>query len=65
MQSPAEQVQPERGHRNEERIDEDGLPHVGTVIYPGQAYYSKVDCATGMLISFPPQFSLVIPNLAW
>lgn len=25
----------------------DGLPHVGAVIYPGQAYYSKVDCATG------------------
>ena len=49
MQSPAEQVQPEGGHRNEERIDVDGLPHVGTVIYPGQAYYSRVDCATGML----------------
>lgn len=25
----------------------DGLPHVGAVIYPGQAYYSKVDCSTG------------------
>ena len=34
-------------HRNQERIDIDGLPHVGAVIYPGQSYYSKVDCATG------------------
>ena len=45
----AAQVQPEGGQRNEERIDVDGLPHVGAVIYPGQAYYSKVDCATGVL----------------
>ena len=40
-------MQAEGGHRNEERIGVDGLPHVGAVIYPGQAYYSKVDCATG------------------
>ena len=45
----AMQVQPEGNHRNEERIDVDGLPHVGAVVYPGQGYYSKVDCATGDL----------------
>ena len=45
----AAQVQPEGVQRNEERIDVDGLPHAGAVIYPGQAYYSKVDCATGVL----------------
>lgn len=43
------QVRPEGVHRNEERIDVDGLPHVGAVVYPGQGYYSKVDCATGEL----------------
>ncbi len=40
-------MQAEGGHKNEERIDVDGLPHVGAVIYPGQAYNSRVDCATG------------------
>ncbi|CAL5224064.1 g6689 [Coccomyxa viridis] len=40
-------LQSEGNHRNEERIDVDGLPHVGAVVYPGQGYYSKVDCATG------------------
>ena len=49
----AVQVQPEGGQRNEERIDVDGLPHVGAVIYPGQAYYSKVNCATGVLQCIP------------
>ena len=43
------QVQAEGSHRNEERIDVDGLPHVGAVVYPGQGYYSRVDCATGKL----------------
>ena len=43
------QVQAQGSHRNEERIDVDGLPHVGAVVYPGQGYYSKVDCATGAL----------------
>ena len=33
--------------KNDERIDVDGLPHVGAVVYPGQAYYSKVDRASG------------------
>ena len=42
-------MQAQGAHRNEERIDVDGLPHVGAVVYPGQGYYSKVDCATGAL----------------
>ena len=33
--------------RNADRIDVDGLPHVGAVIYPKQAYYSKADKMTG------------------
>ena len=43
------QVKAQGVQRNDERIDVDGLPHVGAVIYPGQAYYSKVDRATGGL----------------
>ncbi|EIE18403.1 beta and beta-prime subunits of DNA dependent RNA-polymerase, partial [Coccomyxa subellipsoidea C-169] len=45
--SPLAQVRSQGVQKNEERIDVDGLPHVGTVVYPGQAYYSKVDRATG------------------
>ena len=31
-----------------ERIGPDGLPHVGAVLYPGQAYYSTLDPQSGM-----------------
>ncbi|CAL8465768.1 g5304 [Coccomyxa elongata] len=40
-------VKPQGVQKNDERIDVDGLPHVGAVVYPSQAYYSKVDCTTG------------------
>ena len=35
-------------HADAERIDVDGLPHVGAVVYPDQAYYSALDRVTGM-----------------
>lgn len=44
------QVKPQGVQKNDERIDVDGLPHVGAVVYPSQAYYSKVDCATGDIL---------------
>jgi hypothetical protein len=49
------QVRQEGQQRHADRIDVDGLPHVGAVIYPGQAYYSKVDRATGVyeILIFP------------
>ena len=34
-------------HRESARIGPDGLPHVGTVLYPGSAYVSRVDSTTG------------------
>ena len=42
-------MRPEGGHKDADRIDVDGLPHVGAVVYPGQAYYSKKDKLTGEL----------------
>ena len=40
-------MKPQGVQKNDARIDVDGLPHVGAVVYPSQSYYSKVDCATG------------------
>jgi DNA-directed RNA polymerase I subunit RPA2 len=34
-------------HKDADRIDSDGLPHVGAVLYPGQAYACTLDTATG------------------
>jgi DNA-directed RNA polymerase I subunit RPA2 len=34
-------------HRDADRVDADGLPHVGAVVYPGQAYACVVDGCTG------------------
>lgn len=34
-------------HADADRIDADGLPHVGAVAYPDQAYYSALDQVTG------------------
>jgi len=34
-------------HADAARIDADGLPHVGAVAYPDQAYYSALDSITG------------------
>ncbi len=51
------QVRAEGVQRNAARIDVDGLPHVGAVVYPGQAYYSKVDRATGALTFSAPHAS--------
>ncbi len=40
-------------HADAERIDVDGLPHVGAVVYPDQAYYSALDRVTGAGLGFP------------
>jgi hypothetical protein len=34
-------------HAQAERIDADGLPHVGAVVWPKQSYYTSVDTLTG------------------
>lgn len=40
-------IQPEGAHKGADIIDEDGLPHIGAPIWPGQSYYSAVDKLTG------------------
>jgi hypothetical protein len=40
-------------HADAARIDADGLPHVGAVAYPDQAYYSALDSITGELLHAP------------
>ncbi|KAK9845769.1 hypothetical protein WJX81_002042 [Elliptochloris bilobata] len=40
-------IQPQAAHANADRVDVDGLPHVGAVAYPDQAYYSALDQVTG------------------
>lgn len=42
------------GQKNGDRIDVDGLPHIGAVIYPKQGYYSKMDSNSGRLTSSQP-----------
>ena len=44
------QVQAEGSYMNADRVDVDGLPHVGSIVYPNQAYYSTVDKVTGTQI---------------
>lgn len=34
-------------HAQAERIDADGLPHVGAVVWPKQSYYTTVDTLSG------------------
>ena len=38
---------PQGIQKNADRIDVDGLPHVGAVIYPKQGYYIKIDSNSG------------------
>ena len=38
-------------HAQAERIDADGLPHVGAVVWPKQSYYTSVDTLTGELLA--------------
>ncbi|KAK9786393.1 hypothetical protein WJX73_005626 [Symbiochloris irregularis] len=40
-------VQPVGGYADAERMGTDGLPHPGTVLYPGQGYYSIVEPISG------------------
>ena len=44
-------VRVQAAHADADRIDTDGLPHVGAVAYPDQAYYSALDQVTGALAS--------------
>lgn len=36
-----------RPHRDAERVDVEGLPHVGSIIWPGQVLYSTKDVVSG------------------
>ena len=40
-------VSPGGSHPDADRIDIDGLPHVGAVLYPAQAWYNTEDVDTG------------------
>lgn len=37
-------------HKDSERVDVDGLPAVGSVIWPGQVYYTTKDTVTGRYV---------------
>ena len=39
-------VKPEGQHKDADRVGLDGLPHVGAVVWPQQAYYGTVDRMT-------------------
>lgn len=41
------QLEAEMNLRDNDRIGVDGLPHVGSIVWPGQSYYSTVDTVTG------------------
>lgn len=45
---PQKKVIPTGGYGDAERIGTDGLPHAGTVLYPGQGYYSTVEPISGV-----------------
>lgn len=36
-------------HAEGERVDSDGLPHVGAVLWPGQSYYTTLNKTNGAL----------------
>ena len=40
-------VVPQGSHPDADRIDKDGLPVVGTVLYPNQSFYNTQDDDTG------------------
>ena len=44
----AKRVVPQASHPEAARIDVDGLPVVGTVLYPSQAFYNSQDEDTGV-----------------
>ena len=43
----AKKVVPQGSHPEADRIDKDGLPVVGTVLYPSQSFYNTQDDDTG------------------
>lgn len=42
----AKRVRASPSHQDADRIDNDGLPHIGAAIWPGQAYYASLDRMT-------------------
>eukprot|EP00882_Tetradesmus_deserticola_P033516 GHRQ01038292.1.p1 GENE.GHRQ01038292.1~~GHRQ01038292.1.p1 ORF type:complete len:219 (+),score=74.81 GHRQ01038292.1:1-657(+) len=51
----AARVQPAGLHRDAERLDRDGLPLPGSVVWPGQTYYTTKDTVTGKYKSHAPK----------
>jgi hypothetical protein len=43
----AARVQPAGQHKDAERLDKDGLPLPGSVVWPGQTFYTTKDMVTG------------------
>ena len=41
-------LKPKGPHKDADRVDSDGLPHVGAVVWPGQSYYSTKDVSDGV-----------------
>ena len=52
-------VKPEGLHKDADRVGLDGLPHVGAVVWPQQAYYATVDRMTCKPCSCLPVFPVV------
>lgn len=42
----AKRVRASPAHQDSDRIDHDGLPHIGAAIWPGQGYYATLDRIT-------------------
>jgi hypothetical protein len=47
LAASAARVQPAGLHKDAERLDEDGLPLPGAVVWPGQTIYTTKDMVTG------------------
>ena len=47
----AKKVVPQGSHPEADRIDKDGLPVVGTVLYPSQSFYNTQDDDTGAALA--------------
>ena len=59
-------VKPVAGHAEAERVDTEGLPHVGAVVWPGQSYYTTLNKTNGALLC--PEESLactLAPSFTW
>lgn len=41
-----------------ERVDADGLPYVGAVVWPGQSYYTTMNKTNGAIGGLPPRTAM-------